>query len=238
MHGGLIGGGIKGIALALGAGPAGAIDFDDPDAGLLHFAVETVSGEAVPRAGQGAAEALVIYRLPAGEVFDRDLGFGVSIRDTLAVPGGEGRYNAAIALHEDLTEAYERDRPLSRTAFGGEKTVVVMNSGLDIGIESGIAAVSDSGLNTVGPRSQVGLSVAETPRIAGRGAGGLPMTAATASLNANLDLIHVATVQTNREEDSTDTVVYAARPAVEPEDDGYLGNVQSLWGRIESAGGA
>ena len=45
------------------------------------------------------------------------------------------------------------------------------------------------------------------------------MTAATASLNANLDLIHVATVQTNREEGSTDTVVYAARPAVEPEDD-------------------
>ena len=75
----------------------------------------------------------------------------VSIRDTLAVPGGEGRYNAAIALHEDLTEAYERDRPLSRTAFGGEKAVVVMTSGLDIGIESGIAAVSDSGLNTVGP---------------------------------------------------------------------------------------
>ena len=39
------------------------------------------------------------------------------------------------------------------------------------------------------------------------------MTAATLSLNANEALIDVATVQTNREEGSTDTVVYAARAA-------------------------
>ena len=405
----------------------------------------------------GAGEVFVIYRLPAEETFERDLAFNVSIRDTLAVPAGEGRYDAAIALYDDLTEAYERDAPLSRTAFGGEKTVVVVTSGLEFGIESGIAvadvekrfmeftlesasgvsrgltnpsapavlgsiavgartggpgrrqpivhaarggrpvtaedliesvsvtvegdmtfgtfdlrtgtatdrclyttppagtssgtgvltlapplgedevttigtatavhrdeafgkrnlcvrlaerkpgetpkripiglyeatvsvappgggddvvqtglageirrsgarvelahlttsegydqqivivnrsratvrfefvsfapekgvtvtltpaaaAASASGLNTVGPGSQVVLSVADTLRIAGSGAGELPMTAATLSLNANEALIQVATVQTNREEGSTDTVVYAARPAVEPED--------------------
>ena len=230
MHGGRIGCGIVGIALALGAGPAEAIDFDDPEAEPLHFAVETVSGEAVTTAAQGSAEvtyynlkapaedaefttttklslsdsttwyvrvdldgmvfsatpelstsgagsgsgfastesdvvvggaaqAFVIYRLPTEDTFARDLAFNVSIRDTLAVPAGEGRYNATIALYDNLSEAFERDSPLSRAAFGGEKTVVVMTSGLDIGIESGIAVADvDKGFMGFTPESASGVS--------------------------------------------------------------------------------
>ena len=86
----------------------------------------------------GAGEPFVIHRLPAGADFAQGLSFGLSIRDTLAVPAGEGSYRATTALYDELAEAYERERRLSRRAFGGEKTVVVMTSGLEFGFETGI----------------------------------------------------------------------------------------------------
>ena len=84
-------------------------------------------------------EPYVIYRLP-NEDFAQDLTFSLSIGDTLAVPPGAGRYRAAIALYDDLGAAFDRDLPPSRRrAFGGEKIVVVMTSGLEVGFESAIA---------------------------------------------------------------------------------------------------
>ena len=201
---------IAGIAIALATGPAAAIDFDDPDSGPLHFAVETVSDEAATRfdAGSGAvtyynveapaddaalttttkrrlvgserwyvrvdldgmvfsatpvlgtsgaepgsgfastaadvvaggaARPFVIYRLPEDRDFARDLTFSLSVRDALAVPADTGRYRATIALYDNLGEAFDRDRPVSPSAFGGEKTIVVMTPGLEFGFESGIA---------------------------------------------------------------------------------------------------
>ena len=52
------------FAAALAAAPAAAIDLDDPDATPLHFAVETVSGEAVTVVGRGR-ERETYYHLEA-----------------------------------------------------------------------------------------------------------------------------------------------------------------------------
>ena len=96
----------------------------------------------------------------------------------------------------------------ARQAGGSERQPAVYAAGAPEA-----AAVRDSGLNAIGPGALVVPTVAETLRIAGQGAGELPATAAMLSLNADENLIQVATVQTNREEGSTDTVVYAARAA-------------------------
>ena len=64
MRGDRIGCGIVGIALALGAGPAEAIDFDDPDAEPLHFAVETVSETAVTPVNESSGR-VTYYNLEA-----------------------------------------------------------------------------------------------------------------------------------------------------------------------------
>ena len=87
----------------------------------------------------GAGESYVIYRLPQGRGYARGLAFGLSIRDTLAVPAGEGAYRGTLALYNDGSEAMARDGALSYSAFGGEATVVVITSGIEIGIETGVA---------------------------------------------------------------------------------------------------
>ena len=155
---------------------------------------------------------------------------------SVAPPGG-GRDVVRMGLAGEIRRSGARvDLAHLTTSESYDQRIVIVNrsgatvrfefvsfapeKGVTVTLTPEAAAVSDSGLYTVGPRSQVVLSVAETLRIAGQRAGGLPMTAATLSLNANEALIDVATVQTNREEGSTDTVVYAARAAVEPEDEG------------------
>ena len=161
---------VAGLVVALGAGSAVAFDFDDPNAAPLHFALETLSGEAVTVTGSGAApttyynvrapasdatlrtttklalgaieryyvrvdldgmvfsatpeltitgsgagsgltiagsdvvwggagEPFVVYRLPSGQDFARDLTFAVSIEDSLEVPPAEGSHRAKVALH-------------------------------------------------------------------------------------------------------------------------------------------
>ena len=202
-----------GLAAALAAGPAGAIDFDDPDAAPLHFALETLSGEAVTVDRQGAVpttyynvqapagdstlrtttklalsgsesyfvrvdldgmvfsavpklttsgagdggglefadpdvvlggagEAFVVYRLPAGQDFARELAFEVSIEDTLAVPPAAGAHRAKIALHDELGEAFDGEKALSVRAFGGEAVVAVVTSGVEIAVDA-LFAVAD-----------------------------------------------------------------------------------------------
>ena len=64
MNGCTMGGAIMALAVTIGPGLASVIDFDDPDAEPLHFAVETVSGEVATTAEQGAA-ALTYYNLEA-----------------------------------------------------------------------------------------------------------------------------------------------------------------------------
>ena len=57
-----------GLAAMLAAGPAGAIDFDDPDAAPLHFALETLSVEAVTVGREGAGRTTYYnVRAPAGD---------------------------------------------------------------------------------------------------------------------------------------------------------------------------
>ena len=141
----------------------------------------------------GAAQAFVIYRLPAEYSFARDLAFNVSIRDTLAVPAGEGRYNATVDLYDDLNEAFERDSPLSRAAFGGEKTVVVMTSGLDIGIESGIAVADvDKGFMGFTPESASGVSSDSRNPSAPAVLGNIAVGARTASPGRRQPTVYVA----------------------------------------------
>ena len=55
----------------------------------------------------GAGEAFVVYRLPAGQRFARELTFEVSIADSLAVPPAAGVERAKIAPHNDLDEALD-----------------------------------------------------------------------------------------------------------------------------------
>ena len=64
------------------------------------------------------------------------------------------------------------------------------------------------------------LSVAETLRVVGGDGDGIPSVSATMSFIADDRNIQVATVTTNLRDSSTDTVVYAARPSVEPQDQG------------------
>ena len=86
-----------------------------------------------------AGAAFVIHRLPAGREFARGLTFALSIRDALAVPAGEGAYRATMALYDDFSEALDGEDAPTYSAFGGEATVVVMTSGIELGIESGFA---------------------------------------------------------------------------------------------------
>ena len=201
-----------GVALAGVGGGAAAIDLDDPAARPLHYAMETLSTEAVTVAGLGAeratyynveappheaeltttskfpllgsenrylradldgmvfsatpqlttrgegsgsgfastaadalaggaGESFVIYRLPVGD-FARDLTFALSIGDTLAVPAGEGRYGAKMALYRSSSDALDAANALSYRVFGGEATVVVVGSGIAVDIES-CSAVAD-----------------------------------------------------------------------------------------------
>ena len=87
----------------------------------------------------GAGAAYAIYRLPDDSGFARGLTFSVSLAEALAVPGEEGAYGAAMALHDDFSGALERDGARSYSAFGGEATAVVVTSGVAIGIERGFA---------------------------------------------------------------------------------------------------
>lgn len=200
------------LAAGLGAAPAAAFDFDDPESVPLHFALETLSGDAVTRVGRsgaretyfnleappdaaaltttnkftlsdtatwyvrvdldgmvfsaapalatsgggegsgfasapsdvlagGAGEPYVVFRLPRGMGFARDLTFGLSIEDSLAAPAEEGSHRVAMALYDELGPAVERDEEeaLSYSVFGGEAVVVVMTSGIGIGIHTGFA---------------------------------------------------------------------------------------------------
>ena len=53
----------------------------------------------------GAAQALVVYRLPSGLTFAQGLTFAVSIRDSLAVPALKGAYRASMQLYDELNDA-------------------------------------------------------------------------------------------------------------------------------------
>lgn len=106
----------------------------------------------------GAGETFVVYGLPRGG-YARGLTFALSIGDTLAVPRGEGRYAAKLVLYDDLGEALDGVGGLSYGVFGGEKTVVAMTSGLEIGIEPGLAvADAATGYRTFAPSSASGAS--------------------------------------------------------------------------------
>ena len=89
----------------------------------------------------GAGEAFAVYRLPAGTGFARDITFSLLVAEALAVPAGEGEYGAAMALYNEFGDALDREDALTYSAFGGEATVVVVTSGVAVGIESGFAAV-------------------------------------------------------------------------------------------------
>ena len=64
MHGRQVQRALAATALALGAGSAAAIDFDDPDARPLHFAVETVSEDSVTRVVEPGGQ-VTYYNLEA-----------------------------------------------------------------------------------------------------------------------------------------------------------------------------
>ena len=194
---------------ALAAGSASAIDIDDPDAAPLHFALESLTGDAVTvtegttyynvRAPAGDAvlktttkrsvstsgrffvrvdldgmvfsavpelttrgegtggglafteldvawggvgEAFIVYRMPAGQFFARELAFEVSIEDSLAVPAAQGAHRAKIALHNGLEQAIDGERAIPARVFGGEAVVLVVTSGVEIAVEP-LFAVAD-----------------------------------------------------------------------------------------------
>ena len=108
---------------------------EDDSTGFAGTDAEVVFG----RAGTSS----IVYELPGGDDLPSGLTFSLSIRDALAVPAGEGAYGAEMSLYENLGDAIRQVRSYSGL-FGGEKTVVVMTSGLDVGVESGIA-VADGG---------------------------------------------------------------------------------------------
>lgn len=198
------------LALGLGSAGAAAIDLDDPAAVPLHFALETLSGDAVTTVGAGgeayyhleappeddaittrnayrlegsqrwyvrvdldgmvfreipslavrgdghgsgsvfgaddavdggAGRPFVIYRLGEGDGFSAGLTFSLSIADTLAAPPEAGRHRAEVTLYEELFDAFDREGGVPHRAFGGDRVVVVVTSGIEVDISSGVAVV-------------------------------------------------------------------------------------------------
>ena len=86
--------------------------------------------------------------------------------------------------------------------------------GVTVTLTPDAAAAQADGLSIIPPGSQVVLPVAATLAFSGPAADVL-MTAATLFFNANENDIQVVTVQVNRRDGSTDTVVYAAQSALD-----------------------
>ena len=83
---------VAGVALAGVTGGAAAIDLNDPAAAPLHYAVETLSAEAVTLAGLGAERA-TYYNVEAPP-HDAEL----TTTSKLSLPGSENRY---VRVHLD-----------------------------------------------------------------------------------------------------------------------------------------
>ena len=194
-----------------GAGLA-MLDGDDEPWGTRHLCVwlpEREAGAMPVRIPIVFYEATVSVEPPFGETVVRSGNVGVI-----------GRSGTQVRIaHLGGSERYEQLLVMVNSGFAPVRYVFDTfqpAAGVAVALSPEAVAADEAGLNVIEPGTSVVLPVGET--LAMTGGGEAPFTAATLWFNGDGRHIHVAVVQTNLADGSTDTVAYPALPAVRPED--------------------